>query len=320
MKSPPSGLDAGALRAAVAHHWALDIATFAFDPVGAGSYHWRLATTHGQRYFVTVDDLDAKPAWGTDRAETFAAMCEVFDMACALHADGLDFVVAPLHSTSGQLVERLNARFSLVVHPFVDGRTGSFDDVTTSGDRKRLLAALAELHQEPEPSSFRLARVFPERRLLEAALADLDHPWDAGPYARRAHDWLAEHRDRVQQLVADLDFAASPRASDLVVTHGEPHPGNLVWTRHGLRLVDWDTVALAPPERDLWHVRCEHPDELAEYERATGHPVDHVAMRSYAAAWRLSDIALYLDDLRRPHDDDADSAFAWQVLQRQWER
>ena len=38
-----------------------------------------------------------------------------------------------------------------------------------------------------------------------------------------------------------------------VITHGEPHPGNLLRTLTGLRLIDWDMIALARPERDLWN-------------------------------------------------------------------
>ena len=41
-----------------------------------------------------------------------------------------------------------------------------------------------------------------------------------------------------------------------VVTHGEPHPVNVMQTDAGRVLIDWDTVAIAPPERDLWMVIC----------------------------------------------------------------
>lgn len=33
-------------------------------------------------------------------------------------------------------------------------------------------------------------------------------------------------------------------------THGEPHNDNQVVTADGVRLVDWESLALAPPERD----------------------------------------------------------------------
>ena len=37
----------------------------------------------------------------------------------------------------------------------------------------------------------------------------------------------------------------------MVITHGEPHPANLMLAAGRLALIDWDTVALAPPERDV---------------------------------------------------------------------
>jgi len=49
-----------------------------------------------------------------------------------------------------------------------------------------------------------------------------------------------------------LANAARRRPERAVLTHGEPHPGNTMLTAGGWRLIDWDTVLIAPPERDLW--------------------------------------------------------------------
>ena len=38
----------------------------------------------------------------------------------------------------------------------------------------------------------------------------------------------------------------------MLLTHGEPHPGNAMLAADGWRLVDWDTALVAPLERDLW--------------------------------------------------------------------
>lgn len=47
-----------------------------------------------------------------------------------------------------------------------------------------------------------------------------------------------------------------------VVTHGEPHPGNVIRTSHGLRIIDWTTVQMAPPERDLWMLTSAFTDMI----------------------------------------------------------
>ncbi|MFD0822401.1 phosphotransferase family protein, partial [Micromonospora zhanjiangensis] len=102
-----------------------------------------------------------------------------------------------------------------------------------------------------------------------------------------------------------------------VVTHGEPHPGNLIRHPAGLRLVDWETVRLAPPERDLWlltHGADDADDLLRRYASATGRPVDPTALAHYRLRWELADIAGYVVELRGPHGTGADTAASWRYL------
>ncbi|MEW9530951.1 phosphotransferase family protein [Microbispora sp. NPDC049125] len=124
------------------------------------------------------------------------------------------------------------------------------------------------------------------------------------------------HAGHVQRLLADFDRRVDQvrdTAAVWVVTHGEPHPGNVMRTPAGLRLIDWNTVQIAPPERDLWMLTSafarmlgEDPvgDDgvLARCTRATGRAVSPAGLALYPLWWRLADIAIFVDQLRRPHD------------------
>jgi spectinomycin phosphotransferase len=77
-------------------------------------------------------------------------------------------------------------------------------------------------------------------------------------------------------------------------------------------LVDWDTVGLAPPERDLWLVLSDDQEEATIYTDATGHEVDQAALDFFRLTWDLKDLATYLDVLRAPHRDNQDTAQALQ--------
>jgi spectinomycin phosphotransferase len=68
-------------------------------------------------------------------------------------------------------------------------------------------------------------------------------------------------------------------------------------------LVDWDTVALAPRERDLWMLA----EETTSYADATGHEPDEVGVTFFRLAWDLEDIAAFTDELRSPHEHDEDT-------------
>ena len=71
-------------------------------------------------------------------------------------------------------------------------------------------------------------------------------------------------------------------------------------------LVDWDTVSLAPPERDLWLV-VESADDAAVYADAAGREVDNDAIEFFRLTWDLKDLAEYLKLLRLPHGENDDT-------------
>jgi spectinomycin phosphotransferase len=149
----------------------------------------------------------------------------------------------------------------------------------------------------------------PGRVRLHVAMRELDRPWTTGPYAEPARKTLAAGLVRVEGWLDEFDRLVArvrAEATDWVVTHGEPHPGNVIWTPDGLRLIDWDTVQIAPPERDLWMVADEQ--SLARYDK----PVSTAGLALYRLWWKLADVAAYVDDLRRPHraGGDAEAALA----------
>jgi spectinomycin phosphotransferase len=128
---------------------------------------------------------------------------------------------------------------------------------------------------------------------------------------------LARRAGRIGDLLGEFDRLVEQvrgGAGGWVVTHGEPHPGNVLWGPGGPRLIDWDTVQLAPPERDLWLL--DRPDLHAEYTRRTGRPVSAAALALYRLWWDLADIAAYVTELRREHEATEDTAASWTYLNR----
>jgi spectinomycin phosphotransferase len=160
----------------------------------------------------------------------------------------------------------------------------------------------------------------PGRRHLEAALHELNQAWSGGPFSEPARHALARHASDVADLLALADRLAADvvgRGSPWVVTHGEPHAGNVMRIGERHVLVDWDTVALAPPERDLWMVvgdTADTADEPTIYADATGHQLDRVAVDFFRLAWDLNDLAAFINELRSPHRHDEDTAMAYEGL------
>jgi spectinomycin phosphotransferase len=307
----PAGIPDTDVAAALARQWPLTVQELSYLPVGFGGYHWLAVDQTGTRWFVTVSDLAAP--WVPDLS---AAMHTAAWLAREV---GLGFVVAPVPTMAGQVVGSLDSRHAVTLFPYLDAAPSRFEDPIDDGDRAAIIDLLAALHTaalEGIQVPSRLLELS-SRQAIEQALASLDVPWNGGPYAEPGRDLLARYERPLRQAFARFDGLLDrvrEAGGPYVITHGEPHPGNLLRTRAGLFLVDWDMIALARPERDLWWVISSDRD-AARYSSRTGWAVNQDALALYRLRWSLDDTAEFLSEIRAPHQETADTLVSWTALQ-----
>lgn len=311
MRERPADIRDSDVAAALAHQWALTVQDLSYLPVGFGGYHWLAVDQTGSRWFVTASDLAAP--WVPDLP---AAMQTAAWLATEA---GLEFVVAPVPMRAGPVVGSLDSRHALTLFPYVDAAPSGFEDPIDDGDRPAIIDMLAALHTAT-PKGIQVPSrplELATRPAIDQALASLGVPWVSGPYAEPGRDLLARYERPLRQAFARFDGLLN-RVREVggpyVITHGEPHPGNLLRTRAGLCLVDWDMTALARPERDLWWVISGDQD-AARYSWRTGWMVDQDALALYRLRWGLDDIAEFLAEIRGPHQRTADTLVYWTGLQ-----
>jgi spectinomycin phosphotransferase len=307
VRAAPDGLDVSAVVAALRDGWRFEAVRTDYTSVGGGSYHWHVSDAEGGRAFVTVDDLDQKAWLGGTRAAAFAGLWDAFETAAELAASGLSFVVAPHRTLDGAPLVRLDERYTLALFPFVDGTPGEWGGYATDADRLAVVELVAALHLV-QVAARPVGLELPGRSHLEAALRDLDVTWSGGPLAEPTREAMKAAAPALTDLLALADrLRAEAEAQGVrsVVTHGEPHSGNIVWTSEGPVLVDWDTVALAPPERDLWMLTGDRLHEL--YKERSGFDVNDAALAYFRLAWDLKDLGEYLNVLRATHTENDDT-------------
>ena len=305
MRTPPP-LDLDVLHVALRNGWGLAVRSLEYAPLGFGSYHWIASGEGGTRRFITVDDLTMKRLPG-GRGDAYTALGRAFRSALALYRGGLDFVVAPLPGQTGAVVQRLGRRFSVAVFPFVEGRVSPGGEFESDADRITVTERVRELHRAtalvggiPGSEDFAL----PWRDELEGSLRQLGTPWIEGPYGEPARRLLQDRAAQVRDALAVYDRLISQvRTQDpaFVITHGEPHAGNVIFTEDGPRLIDWDSALLAPPARDLWMLSAPHAEESE-------------TLLLYRLWWELAEIGGYVAAFCRPHAGNEDAAEAWQNL------
>jgi spectinomycin phosphotransferase len=220
---------------ALAWGWRLSGVSMEYLPVGGGGYHWKVTGRDGRSRFVTVDDLDGKDWLGDTRDAVLAGLGQALGTAAALrHEAGLDFVVAPVATRGGEFVRRVDDRYPVSVFPFLAGNCYPFGPFANAQLRSRALDMIAALHLSSPAVRDHAPRHIPGvsgRGDLDAFLRAPGRRWDGGPFSEAAHRLLVPRTAELAQLAAGFDRLAdltSPARADPVITHGEPHPANLM--------------------------------------------------------------------------------------------
>lgn len=300
--------------------WAIAADEIEYAPVGFGSHHWRVAAA-GTKWFVTVDDLDARRRSPAEtRQDALDRLTAALTIARRLRDAGLDFVVAPVASRQGGLLHPVDDRSVVALYPHVDGEAHEWGAYPTRSERFAIVERIVAVHAATEVASeVAIADDFaiPKRDQLEIAVSDSSIRWGPGPHGEDARRLLGLHGSPLLTVLARYDELASAVASRperRVLTHGEPHRANTITTPQGPVLIDWETALLAPPERDLWALFEQDPSIADAYTRRSGIVLDPDAQRLYALWWDLCEISLYVAEFRRPHRDTEDTRVAWRGL------
>jgi spectinomycin phosphotransferase len=245
MREKPSLAD-DALVACLRDEFGLPATAVAFLPIGAdpGTAVYRVVADDGTAYFLKLRR---------------GAFDEVTVAIPRLLADqGVAAAIAPVRTADGRLRAELGD-FAVILSPYVEGLDGLRTEL--SDEQWRALGeALRAIHSTAVPAAL-AERIPPEsygphwRDAVRAFQAQAEDARFDEPAAARAAELLRAERARITGLVeraerlADVAARGAPRP---VLCHGDIHGGNVLVGADGrLRVVDWDTVALAPRERDL---------------------------------------------------------------------
>lgn len=321
MLNKPAELDERNVEAVLGERWGIAGEDLNYVPHGAGSHHWSLGTGRGQKWFVTVDDLGADP---TERDVRYARLRRAFEAAELLRREaGLGFVLCPVPDRTGQILHRLGDRFAISVRLMLEGRAGAFGPFRAA-EVAPVIDMLWRLHQATSTVATVADAddlVLPGEDKLRCHLAESGERWRGGPLSDPARVMLTGCVEQVDRLlISRAQLVEQVRDLPFVVTHGEPHPGNVLQGLERLWLLDWDTCLLAPLERDLWMVGDGGLEGYRRYEAAAGHRISQPALTFYRLSWSLKNISVSLTALRRPHSRTAEASRSWKVLKHYLDR
>lgn len=274
-EAPPHVTDAAVL-AVVRDRWWPDAEEVVHLPVGFGAWHWRASAGGRHSLFITLDRMGAH--------HTADSLEAAYAGAAELAGRGLDFVVPSLPGPDGRLTAGFGAG-ALSATRWHDGESG--DGSFTSDQERETARLLAVLHAEQPPEGLHRWHPVVGPDLPEVLAARTLTPWTAGSHGETARHAIRARLDDVARWTADyLRLAASTDPATWVPTHGEPHTRNQLATADGPLLVDWESLRIAPRERDL------------RWLSGRGDPA---LVTMFELEWRLDEISQYADWFEARH-------------------
>ncbi|MDT4830771.1 Stress response kinase A [compost metagenome] len=303
MLTPPA-LPNDAIAACLASQWRLEAARAEFLPRGADvdSAAFRIEAPDGRAYFLKL------------RRGSFNA-AGVAVPAFLHHAQGIDAVMAPLPTRTQQLSVQDHG-FDWALYPFFDGADG-FARAPTDGQWSALGTALDAIHHA----------TLPEPLLANLPRESYSHHWREGVrrYQRRFINGVAgddlvarflafwdAHDEEIDSIVYRSEQLASillEKSLPQVLCHADLHAGNvLLGDDDRLCIVDWDTLILAPKERDLMFIGggvggvWNQPREEALFFQGygTSEAVDTLALAYYRHERIVRDLLEFCDQMFDP--------------------
>ena len=292
-EAPPELTDVEVL-AVVRAAWRVDATRVEHLAVGFGAHHWRVDVGDGPRLFATYDRFGKR--------HSLESLTAAYTGARQLAENGLEFVLAPLPTDAGRLLVPVAAG-ALSCSPWVDGRVvgeGPIGDPETAAAN---IADLARLHAVDPPVG-----VLSWSPVVGSGVGDrlaglVTSAWTTGPYGESARRAIAGRLTEIEGWAARyLVLAEAAADRRWVITHGETHTRNQLMTPDGIRFVDWESVKLAPRERDL--------STLVQAGYGVRVNADPAMVELFDLEWRLAEIAEYADWFASPHTGTADDRIA----------
>jgi hypothetical protein len=317
--TPPTGLSDGALEDAIEQAWSVDVASLEYRPVGFGSHHWVATDNQGLRHFVTADELSPESRIGDEVSALGLHLRSAFAAATDLRAFGCSFVVAPITSRADDPFVQFNG-YAVSLYPFIEGHSFTFEESFGEAERDQVLEIVVALHGVPITAIRPPAEdefVIPWLDQVDRSRHHGSEGGSNGPHAAAASQLLIDNEAEIRRLIGRYRTLVAQYLRDpgpVVVTHGEIHPGNVMVTSNGWVIVDWDTVLVAPPERDLWRLAQGGGSVLRAYADATGTAPNERLVDLYGIRWDLAEIASFAAEFRKPHENTEDSRKALEIL------
>lgn len=229
------------------------------------------------------------------------------ELPAFLYDQGVHEIIPPIPTLSGNYWAILED-YHAILYPYIEGKDGYAVDL--SENQLRVFGkAIKRIHQMEVPQHIQMKipiETFSSQwsNQLSKCTQILDGAEFSDPIIQNLADIIITHKDTISHLMFRVELLSNVlknRPLDLVICHSDLHAGNLlIEQEQKLYIVDWDTLLMAPKERDLMFIgggqgfRGHSLEEEVEffYQGYGETKIDQEALTFYRYARIIEDMAV----------------------------
>ncbi|MGQ3889080.1 aminoglycoside phosphotransferase family protein [Legionella sp. CNM-1927-20] len=211
---------------------------------------------------------------------------------------GLDYVPRIIQTSTGTFCFT-TPKLILMLFNYIAGSHPSYFPNQLLAEK--LASLLAKLHQIPtaefpnfDQENFDISYALGLENWLNQKISIKDNI-HAPTLILRLNNFKNQLNEKLTQLKL---WQAQFQQNDipLAITHGDPHHYNVLQSQNEVWLVDWDSIKIAPIERDLWHY--QENNLLNFYSKFNTHvTIDLELCKFYRLQRFLEDSRYYLEQI-----------------------
>ena len=253
MKQKPS-IDELELKNLIKSKYDIDVEKLHFVPEGEVAYSYILQTSK-KKYFAKLYETNNLTNKGIINLET--AMKTVFQ----LNKEEIKQIIDPIRNNEGTFRTTFE-NFSLVIMSYIEGQTVGEKLSKTKSFLTKMGKLLAEIHSTTnkfelkQNKSFTINLDFKEDLLLSIKEVTTCTSSNDKNYIKLQNlvklniNYILPSLIYLEELAGKLKLKDD---SNFVLCHTDPNRNNVIIDKsEQIHLIDWDGIALAPFERDIW--------------------------------------------------------------------
>lgn len=269
------------VRECVEVNYGVSVSSMEFIPVGEESYSYKLMVNGPQKYFVKLC-----------RKNIVIKTVDLVNRVL-LQLVKFDFVVPPVVVSGKSSFSCMDGKISMF--PYIEGDNIEQGNHELSKELvTRLMNMMVDIHKSGKLIDFEIPEeTFANLYIERWNKLQVDFQEKNG-ISSDMQKLFRDNMDLIERTVEDHTKRGKECKQfgvDFVLTHGDITGLNLIESDAGLKLVDWDGVKFAPPERDINFFSSNPNFVIDEYLKKMNRPKYYSEIRKYyGQQWSLESI------------------------------